>query len=514
MSQVQNHKVHTASFQVNFKGIEEGLGLQDSLALTFYEKVIPALEIEFDHFADPSRTLVINKLELDCGLLTSANWEEELLQKVIKQVRKELVSSQTEKPIVLTQKEKASEVFFYFLEKGYFLWSSPFSTPKELEREVTLDDDFLGKLSTSFQKTVINRDRLYRSFSQNFIIRIFEKIAENSNLLLLEVSNHFLKHGEEKNLKELLEVALTSSLYQKEISVSGLLKILIFNFKNEILSPFANFLGYKLKKEIEFREEFLALLSDTSKPELLQKTRELLKIIQKNFPDIKKELEVSSTEFGSGSPIGDSEKSRNKGLILKSKEMEYPPNSNSPISSEQKMDKSNLEKPVTDEDTYIENAGLVLLHPFLGGLFSNLQLTKNGKFVTNREMFLAAKVLQFLVYGANELTENYYVLNKLLCGMDLFEVLPLNQEIALESKQECEDLLEIVIGHWAILKNTSIEGLRETFLQRSGKISRVDKGWKLTVERKTVDVLLDKLPWGLGIIKLPWMNEIMYVDWN
>ncbi|WP_373396428.1 contractile injection system tape measure protein [Algoriphagus halophilus] len=64
------------------------------------------------------------------------------------------------------------------------------------------------------------------------------------------------------------------------------------------------------------------------------------------------------------------------------------------------------------------------------------------------------------------------------------------------------------------MKNTSVDGLRETFLQRDGKISRVENGWKLKVERKTVDIQMNKLPWGIGMIKLPWMNEMMFVDWD
>jgi hypothetical protein len=75
-------------------------------------------------------------------------------------------------------------------------------------------------------------------------------------------------------------------------------------------------------------------------------------------------------------------------------------------------------------------------------------------------------------------------------------------------------MLSEVIRHWSVLKNTSVAGLRETFLQREGRISPAANGWKLQIERKTVDVLLGKLPWGIGIIKLPWMNELMYVDWN
>lgn len=98
--------------------------------------------------------------------------------------------------------------------------------------------------------------------------------------------------------------------------------------------------------------------------------------------------------------------------------------------------------------------------------------------------------------------------------MGIFQVLGEEKELNPEAKIECEELLQAAIGHWSVLKNTSVDGLRETFLQRNGKISRVEKGWKLQVERKTVDVLLAKLPWGLGIIKLPWMNDMMFVEWE
>jgi hypothetical protein len=63
------------------------------------------------------------------------------------------------------------------------------------------------------------------------------------------------------------------------------------------------------------------------------------------------------------------------------------------------------------------------------------------------------------------------------------------------------------------LKNTGREALRETFLQRLGKLSPTDHGWLLQVEQKAVDFLLNRLPWGIGVIKLPWMDEKIFVEW-
>jgi hypothetical protein len=36
---------------------------------------------------------------------------------------------------------------------------------------------------------------------------------------------------------------------------------------------------------------------------------------------------------------------------------------------------------------------------------------------------------------------------------------------------------------------------------------------KLQVERRGFDILLDQLPWNMGIIKTQWMDEPLSVDW-
>ena len=66
--------------------------------------------------------------------------------------------------------------------------------------------------------------------------------------------------------------------------------------------------------------------------------------------------------------------------------------------------------------------------------------------------------------------------------------------------------------HWGALKSTSIDGLRNSFLMRNGKLSK-EEIWQLTVENKAWDVLLAQLPWGISMVKTPWMEELLYVHW-
>jgi hypothetical protein len=125
----------------------------------------------------------------------------------------------------------------------------------------------------------------------------------------------------------------------------------------------------------------------------------------------------------------------------------------------------------------------------------------------------AVYILQFLVTGSDREPEFELPLNKLICGMAITDAIDAPQKLSAAIKKECEQLLDAVIANWSVLKNTSHAGLRETFLQRSGKLSQADNGWQLKVQQKSVDVLLSSLPWGISIVKHPWMEKILYVDW-
>jgi hypothetical protein len=169
---------------------------------------------------------------------------------------------------------------------------------------------------------------------------------------------------------------------------------------------------------------------------------------------------------------------------------------------------------ITEKDIYIENAGMAILHPFILPLFENLKLVNNKEFVSLEAQNMGVQILEYLVWGKNIHTENYMPLNKIICGMDPVQIWKTDSEISKDIETESELLLKDVIRHWEVLKNTGIEGIRETYLQRPGKLSHNQNGWKLIVEQKTVDILIGSLPWGLGIIKLPWMPEMLFVEWN
>lgn len=164
------------------------------------------------------------------------------------------------------------------------------------------------------------------------------------------------------------------------------------------------------------------------------------------------------------------------------------------------------------EGWYIENAGLVLLHPFLPRLFAGLHIAAgNGILQPERALCL----LHYLATGALKAPEYELLLPKLLCGVDLR--VPVASEVGLTQAEraECTALLEAVVAHWDALGNSSADALRGTFLLRPGKLSqREDGDWLLQVESSGFDILLDRLPWATSFIKLPWMDQTLWVEWN
>lgn len=177
--------------------------------------------------------------------------------------------------------------------------------------------------------------------------------------------------------------------------------------------------------------------------------------------------------------------------------------------SAREMDDSNADFP--EEGIFIRNAGAVLVHPFLVGLF-----TATGYYVERQlnAPHRAMGLLHYAVTGSREGTEWELPLLKVLCGIPLSEPLPVVFELSEKEELEVEKMLDSLIGHWTVLKNTSIAALRESFFQREGRLTFTNGSWHLKIEQRAYDVLLEHLPWGIGMIKLPWMTEMLTTEWT
>ena len=178
------------------------------------------------------------------------------------------------------------------------------------------------------------------------------------------------------------------------------------------------------------------------------------------------------------------------------------------------------EAEVDEEGMYVAHAGVILLHPFLSTCFSRLHWWEEGHFMDSLAWQKAVFLLHYLATGEIDATgekaapEYQLVLPKILCGYSPGMPLPATGGLTEEECAEGDELLQMVLIRWEKLQSTSVTGLREGFLQRPGKLFRRNDRLVLLVEGHAIDVLLDFLPWGLGIVKLPWMQEILYVEWR
>lgn len=163
---------------------------------------------------------------------------------------------------------------------------------------------------------------------------------------------------------------------------------------------------------------------------------------------------------------------------------------------------------------FVRNAGLVILSPYIPSFFKTLGLVQENKFVSSEAQQRAAYLLHYLSTGSESSFEEHdMLLSKTLCGINLLTPLTLQFALREQEKEECQALLQAVVTHWTALKSTSPESMRDAFFIREGILESHANGWNLKIERTTLDVLVDKLPWGISIVKMPWSTELIFVNW-
>lgn len=174
----------------------------------------------------------------------------------------------------------------------------------------------------------------------------------------------------------------------------------------------------------------------------------------------------------------------------------------------------NQQEEKESEPILVMNAGLVLASTYIPVLFQRLSLTSDKAFTAGEAQLQAMFCLQYLTNGTNAAPEYLLMLNKLLCGIPLSTPIPSEMALPNGADKIIEGLLNAMIGHWSAIGNTTVEGLRTTFLQREGHLTNQDKHWELNVIPGTFDVLLDQLPWSFQTIKYPWMDKPLFVTWR
>lgn len=490
--------VHLIKKQIIEIKLERSLNyytIQQKLSDQYWNEIIPVLERSFNKVSNEDEIFEIDQLELDLGIVNSEKlndneWVEEIKKKIEEQIA--IITNPASPHYSIRPIKRRIGAFWqwlYYMDHGFLPWNNKgvnelwyqdiieaiavdITCHKIVKERIQLDSEFLKRLigqhADGFLNTLIE---IITARKQQYLPDFLDELKQ-LNKHLAAINSGFENDLELRN--RLWKYLLKWAVSDKPGDVSELHNLLVktYIYEKQLTEDISDFTAAKLpitgslirKYSLELKEHFY------------QKRHEVESFINQ----MAKHDKIGST-----------------------------------IADEAERIKASLEKAsILEEGIYIMNAGVILLHPFLKSFFSRLELIKDGSFIDKGAQLLAMHLIHFLATGSMQPKEYELVLAKILCGYPFEETIDIVELIDLRMKEESESLLKAVIDQWEILKNTSQEGLREGFLQRPGKLITRNGNMYLQVEKNSIDILLDYLPWSISIIMLPWMKDILRVEWR
>lgn len=472
----ESHFIQSLGLEMETYDTAEGLGFQRELRDVFYLKLMPQLEKIFDGTISAGQLVTIEYLPVHIEIEDAAMWQEELVRKAVRQISQVLKESPKKKLNLLTEDTGESKEndfltddFFYFLQYGYLRWNTSVLSLEVFETMLTRE----CSLYTSRQRTMF-----------------FEKM-----LHFFLVDTHIVKR---------LCYQFSTRLLQALIVEESLFRML------------ENWTAYfkELEDAVFFRIVVLKTwVKKRTAPVCMPDNKLLMQIFLENITDY-----ASTQQWYRQQPA--QEQAFVRSVLDKDfNKIVYAEMNNCKVVQHRREVEKRwlpLEKPADRNAFYIDNAGLVITHVFLENLFEAVEFRQDKKFVNENAHQKAVLLTGYLVNEETEYPEHDLLLNKILCGLPVECPLPLLLNITTQQKAESIELLQAITDNWKYNGRpvcTTIGNLRSSFLQRQGKLIKNDNAWLLQVERQGYDILLNGLSWGIGTIKLPWMENILHVEW-
>ncbi|MCC8423047.1 MULTISPECIES: contractile injection system tape measure protein [Photorhabdus] len=180
------------------------------------------------------------------------------------------------------------------------------------------------------------------------------------------------------------------------------------------------------------------------------------------------------------------------------------------------INRSHVDRVLLTKQTFpcqVSNVGILVLWPILPALFNRLGLLEAQKFIHRQAQFNAVGLLDYFIWGNEEVQTERKILNNVLCGLmagEIMELAPLEPE----KKLIIEQWLDAIISQLPMWKKLSRNDVRQLFLQRPGELLIDNQEIKITVQHQPFDLLLTDWPWPLNIAKFPWLNRPLQIDWK
>ena len=509
MNTQPTHIINKVFVEVDCNSMEEALRLKQNIGQFITEKLSTHLSKAFDELGTSDEFYTIDKVAVafEKDFLKESNLSE-LTNKIHTRTTETLSLNRNDlsnkNQIISDIKERNYKAFIYFLENGRYPW---FFAEKETLNLQELTSFLKGTEPHSLTKCLSKTEaqkRLSYQFAEHpkFILTVWRTYADLKKLPKSSI-NALVALASKVVDKKILE-EIGSSLFQYDcLSASERKRRLIkfFEFYKsksglslETLQSLSNF--FNLKIDISFTPTVLiASFQNLEKATLVFQPSEKISFHKSN--DIsKKEIEE-----------------RLKSTTAKFQHQRTTLHSDDITKEEQQSIEHTPVETDESQDLIMSNCGLILLHPFLAILFEELGVLDPRKQIAEEHYDLVVQLLHFIATGEENVSEQQLGAAKQLCGVP--SSYPIKRESVLKEKHKKEalNLIQNVLNYWSALKNTTGSGLRGQFLTRPGKWVTTDEKIELFIERQTADILLDQLPWGLSMVKLPWLKKMIYVTW-
>jgi len=492
---------------VNTSNLETAHSIRNNIDVFLKNELFPRLELLFDEYKYHDEIIRFDELTMDLSVEKGNDFSQlpdeiyrQLKEKIDRQVplQKGTISdaaegSESEKQTIgrISATQNSETIFLFFLEHGYLPWYGKeeqirnFTLPETWEK--TLDDvRFFRKLDQILGTSETTADRFILQFPDETITAYLRRKnlrihAETS--AILRISQNLDKEGRRIFLKLLIRLA-----HDDFPGVAEIFDRLIFGVMMEEKRISKN---TEIPEIEQFKKLFQRILPETS---LQDSVLEKIDLLIKGNPMIPNETQKHQET------IPKQVREKDKDEILKDVQKIQEPEPE-PFFEED------------EDEIWVQNAGLILLHPFLKPFFTACGIAGKHGNLPPENFDMAVQTMHFLATGNENVFEGNLIFEKFLCGEPL--KMPIQQKSLLTDsiKTEANDLLVEVVRYWPALKNTSADGLRQMFIQRDGKLIQEDSKYRLIVERKAQDVLLEKLNWNISVIKLPWISNILFTEW-
>ncbi|MCW3084485.1 MAG: hypothetical protein JWP12_1851 [Bacteroidetes bacterium] len=567
----EKHTIKKAIVEIHLSKADGAHDAQNKALAYFKEKIVPLIERMIDRLSSPNEVIRIEKLELDFHRFNLQQTDDAALQKFERHVEEKLMKLISEErsnhfpgeviaEIKKIPRDKADlELLIHLLKTGNLPWWSKTEQAIVLE---TLAQQVLHQAPDPVKKEIAAaliipavRKRIAHKLSADSIEKIISLTAV-SPYTLLNYVNEFLRFI--KGSAEIPE-SLRMELYEYVLARTAFsetdLQTFVLNFirtkndavlagqlykqsnavassettlaiKQSLVAANEHFEG-RIRKM--FTGKDVKLFFEENKEEQTERKKEAAKQKEEDKKAEDKKVEEKKISVAGGNKI--TEKAADKtaeNAVEKAaeKKMDEAKEKRADRAKEnpETVGKTDEKNPAElmlqqaalkneDGDYFIKNAGVVILAPYLSALFRQLGLCDGNAFVSEEAKERAAYLLQYLATGATDAEEHEMVLNKVLCGIDLQQPFTLQFIISEQEKEECQGLLQAVADNWSALRGTSGEGMRDAFFMRDGILEQQFNGWNLKIEKNTIDILLNKLPWGISILQMPWSKEMIFVTW-